>query len=234
MNSHNIPTTAQAEPETHGTVGREHLERMLGDAIATKRVNKTGYVRPFGGLYPAQCDTVASHSHAVSALAVMLAYEVRGHLKELFGTDLSIEDVALMGILHDQGEGRSQDPGAISKAIGACDVHGMERRGLEVSVKGLRIEQRAMELYDDYRRYRTLTSVLVHMADTLEGIEKALHSAGRSQDILRIAKESAKECVEIYRHRPTESAETHYLVDRVLIPGLQILSEKYGLNLLTD
>lgn len=216
------------------SISSELLERALGDAVATKRMLKTGYVRQFGGLYPTECDTVAAHSHTVSVLAVTLASEVRSAIKKMFGTDLDMEEVALMSIFHDHGEGRSQDPGAISHAIGSCDARGMERLGLEASVKGFQIESRAMRLYDDYRHYRTLTSVLVHMADTLEGIEKALHSGagGRSPEIVSDAVRSAQGAVQSYLRRKTESAETKFLVEQILIPGLQVIADRYGVDLL--
>lgn len=210
----------------------ELIERAIEDSGADKRIPKTGYVRQYGGLYPSECDSVAAHSQAVSLLAVKFAFEVRDALKNLFGTELDMEEIALMAIFHDHGEGRSQDPGAISSAIGSCDAKQLERLGLEASVRGMRVEQRAMALYDDYRDYRTLASIIVHMADTLEGVEKALHAgAGRSPGIVKRATEAAQGAVASYRHRKAQRDETKFLVDQLFVPGLSIIGAKYGIEL---
>src|SRR6266849_4619315 len=104
---------------------------IIFDAVAAKRSIKTGYVRQPGGLYPSQCDTVASHSHAVSLLSVTIAHEIKDDLEKI-GVRLNLERVATMAIFHDQGETRSGDTGATSYAVyGVCKLYNFEMEGLE-------------------------------------------------------------------------------------------------------
>jgi 5'-deoxynucleotidase YfbR-like HD superfamily hydrolase len=212
----------------------EWLPRLIFDAVAAKRVIKTGYVRQPGGLYPTQCDTVAAHSHTISVVAVTLASQLSGLLQEKFGVVLKLEDVALMAIFHDYGEAKSGDTGATSIAIyGTCKLYSLERDGLQASLAGLQFEEKIMHLFDDYRKYRTSEAVVVHVADNLEGFEKAIHSgrgSGRMlADMIRIFQEN----VAIYRQRRsldrTLGDVADFLVDHVLVPGTQAIADAYEL-----
>lgn len=202
---------------------------IVFDAVAAKRSIKTGYVRQPGGLYPTQCDTVAAHSHAVSLLAMTIAHEVKDDLEKM-GIHLNLERVATMAIFHDQGETRSGDTGATSHAVyGVCKLYTFEMEGLEATLKGYKVSPLAMELFDEYRKYSSPESLVVHIADNLEGFEKALHSMGNSrmirEDTIRVAREN----MEFYERRESQLKEVaDFLVAKVLRPGFQYIAEAYG------
>ncbi|VFN03956.1 MAG: HD domain-containing protein [Candidatus Kentron sp. G] len=129
-------------------------------------------MRQFGGVYPSECDTVAGHSSAVSVLATVLAYEFSEELKSETGVELNLPDVTLMATFHDFGEARSGDTGVSSLSVhSVCKLFPLEREGLEANLKGLKISRRVLELFDDYRGYKTPEALSVHIADNLEGIE---------------------------------------------------------------
>jgi len=132
------------------------LRTLISDCIAQKRAIKWGYVRQFGGLYPSECGTVVAHSNAVSVLATVLAYEFSDKLKSETDIEVNLPDVDLMAMFHDFEEARSGDTGVSSLLVhGVCKLFPLEREGLEANLKDLRISQRVLELFDDYREYKT-------------------------------------------------------------------------------
>ncbi|HTG37046.1 MAG TPA: HD domain-containing protein [Thermoanaerobaculia bacterium] len=206
---------------------------MIRDAVAVKRVIKWGYVRQFGGLYPAECDSVAAHSGSVGALAVLLAAEYRSVIQAACGVTIDIEEVALMALFHDYGEGRSGDTGASSYSVrGFCNLHPLEREGLVASLSGLQFEDRALQLWDDYRAYRTPEAIVVHIADNLEGMEKALHCARGSKEVVTDSFRIFEENLQIYESRKDVDdklgAVANFLVKNVLLPGRILLADAYG------
>lgn len=211
------------------------LGALIFDVVASKRVIKTGYVRQPAGLYPGQCDTVAAHCHAISALAVVLAIEFKDRLSEQFGFDLNLEKVACMAVFHDHGEARSGDTGATSHALyGHCKLYQLERQGLESSLKGFRAENMLLGFFDEYRQYRTPESILVHMADNLEGFEKALHSSSNHRIHIETALQSCVENITIYRRRVALGAVSgqviNELLEQLLLPGIRVIANTYGVE----
>ncbi len=211
------------------------LAEIIKDAIAQKRVIKWGYVRQFGGLYPAECDSVAAHSSAVSVLATILSYEYADAIEASTGIRLCLDDIALLAIYHDVGEGRSGDTGAYSHAVrGVCNLHGLEREGLEATVLGLKIQKRVLKLFDDYRSYRTPEAIIVHVADNLEGFEKAVHSCHRSGLMLQQCVEITRENIAIYQHRSAVQSGLGkvcmFVLDNILVPGIKVICDAYGLD----
>ncbi len=225
----------KGDSKSYNPLDADRLGQLLFDVIASKRVLKTGYVRQSGGLYPTQCDTVAAHCHAVSVLAVAVAAQVQDDLRERFQLSINLEDVALMAIFHDHGEARSGDTGATSNALyGHCKLYQLERDGLKASLSGLRVEQKILWLFDDYRRYQTAEALLVHMADNLEGFEKGLHSAGGCKRNINHAINVILESIRIYRRRRAMCRElgeiADYLVATILLPGVRIIASTYELD----
>jgi 5'-deoxynucleotidase YfbR-like HD superfamily hydrolase len=211
------------------------LESAIRDSIALKRMIKWGYVRQFGGLYASECDSVAAHSGSVAILSLMIANQHRDRIQKECDVAISTEDVALMALFHDFGEGRSGDTGALSFSIrGRCELHSLEREGLIASLHGQPLRDRVLALFDEYRGYSTPEAIIVHMADNLEGFEKALHAARGSREVLadgfRILDGNRK----IYKRKEDErgklGAVAEYLVSNVLLPGRKILLESYGLS----
>jgi 5'-deoxynucleotidase YfbR-like HD superfamily hydrolase len=145
--------------------------KVLTDAVNAKSILKTGYVHGLGGINSAQCDSVAAHSHAVSWLTLALGHAL---LKEGYALDMT--RLLTMVIVHDQGETNSGDPGATAQATYGdhCKLYSLERDGLQASVYGLPHAGFVMELYDEYRKYSSRESLVVHAADALEGLEKGL------------------------------------------------------------
>lgn len=217
----------------------EALSRVLRDAIAQKRIVKWGYVRQFGGLYPSECDSVAAHSNAVAALAVILATEYAERICEVSGISIDVGDVSVMGTFHDYGEGRSGDTGAASFAVrGYCNLHPLEREGLVTSLAGLKFEERALRLWDEYRRYATPEAVIVHIADNLEGLEKAFHAARGAREVVADALRISSENLQIYGDRSSVSEGlgkvAELLVREVLLPGRMLLADAYGITVEND
>lgn len=215
---------------------REVLTRVIRDAVAQKRVIKWGYVRQLGGLYPSECDSVAAHSNAVSALAVILAIEYGDALSAETGATLGLEEISLMATFHDYGEGRSGDTGASSFSVrGYCNLHPLEREGLAASLAGLKCQDRILRLWDDYRAYRTPEAILVHIADNLEGFEKALHAARGAREVIGDVLRLFNENLDIYASRKEIDEGlgrvAEFLVDKVLVPGHRILAAAYGVEI---
>lgn len=214
------------------------LGRFVIDAVAAKRAIKTGYVQMPGGLYPSDCDSVAGHSFTIAALALEIAHEIKEELDRAFKISLNLERVATLAIFHDYGEAKSGDPGAASHATypgEACRLHSLERDGLLTTVKGGKIEGLVMDLYDEYRKYSTPESLVVHMADNLEGFEKALQGAHRSPVFLSTGLRIFSENVALYRgkHRvdKTLGKIAEHLAETILIPGTQELVNLYELGI---
>lgn len=214
---------------------KEKLAEAVFDAAASKRIHKTGYVRHVGGIYPSENDTVASHLHAVSVIALKFAYEFDKALKAN-GITLDIEKVLRMVIMHDHGEMRSGDTGATSTAIfGVCKLHFLERDGLEKSLGGWKAKEQVMADYDEYRNYSSAESLLVHAADALEGIEKGLHVAHNKPWIVEeMLYHILADVVTIFRSKDKMYPELNgvggYLADNVIIPGVQALFDAYRVS----
>ena len=211
------------------------LRRILSDGIAQERVIKWGYVRQLGGLCPAQCDSVGAHAHAVTTIAAVLAYELGEVIETKIDVALDVADMVLMASFHDYGEGRSGDTGASSIAIqGVCNLHSLEREGLDVSLSGLRIHEKVLKLWDDYRAYGTPEAVLVHVCDNLEGYEKALHSARGAREVVEDVERILRENLDIYDRRREFGEDlgrlTAFLVKSILLPGIQIIRDADGLR----
>lgn len=208
------------------------LAEGVFDAVASKRIHKTGYVRHVGGIYPSENDTVAAHLHAVATITLKLAYEIREDIEKL-GVKLDMQKMFEMVIMHDHGETRSGDTGAQSIAtFGVCKLHFLERDGLEKSVKGWKCSDKVMEYFDEYRTYSSPESLLVHAADVLEGLEKGLHSSHAKPWIIEdMLYPIIAENVEIFMHKhnsyPHLKDVAHYLIDAVIIPGAQELFNAY-------
>jgi len=135
--------------------------------------------------------------------------------------------------MHDFGEGRSGDTGASSYAIrGLCNLHTLEREGLETSLRGLAFQKRALRMWDDFRAYRTPEALLVHVADNLEGFEKGLHASRGAKEILEDAFRVLEQNLQIYQrcHDIDEKLGqvAQYLLDRLLVPGTRIIANAYG------
>ena len=220
------------------TMDQTKLGQFVIDAVAAKRAIKTGYVQMPGGLYPAECDSVAGHSFSVAALAMEIAHEIKEDLEKTFDISLNLEKVATLAIFHDYGEAKSGDPGAASHATypgEVCRLHNLERDGLLTTVKGAKIENLVMDLYDEYRKYNTPESLVVHIADNLEGFEKALQGAHRSPVFLETALRIFVENITLYRgkHRVDEKLGklAEYLTEKILIPGTQELVNRYWIDI---
>lgn len=215
-------------------IDNDRLLIVIRDAITQKRVIKWGYVRNFGGPHPGACDSVASHTAAVSALAVMMAYEIAEELERETGVKLNLQDVPLLAVFHDLGECRSGDTGASSHAVrGVCGLHALEREGLEAVMAGLKLKDRVMSFFDDYRSYSTPEAILVHVADNIEGFEKGLevgHGCGESVDV---AFSIVQENVNIYKTRCKANAQLglvcDYMVEHLLKPSLLCIANAYRL-----
>ncbi len=216
-------------------VAQEALARMIRDAVAVKRVVKWGYVRQLGGLYPAECDSVAAHTGSVAVLAVMIAGEFRAAIQSVCGVTIAVEEVALMALFHDYGEGRSGDTGASSYSVrGFCNLHPLEREGLAASLAGMQVADRVLRLWDEYRSYRTPEAILVHIADNLEGLEKALHASRGSREVMADSLRIFEENLQIYEAKKAEDAKlgavAEFLVTRALLPGRALLLDAYGVR----
>ena len=219
-------------------IAADTLERLIRDAIAQKRVLKWGYVRQFGGLYPSECDSVASHSHAVAVLANIFALELSASIKSATeGYELAIEDVALMAAFHDFGECRSGDTGAASHSVsGTCNLHPLEREGLDACVDGLSCKERVLALWDSYRSGTTPEAMVVRTADLLEGVEKAMHASRGTLEIVTQIRRIVAENVDMFYSRFGENEvgkTSEILFKEILLPGLKRLELAYniGLNL---
>lgn len=226
-------TTKQTKENIDADVpSKEKIAEAVFDAVASKRIHKTGYVRHVGGIYPSENDTVAAHLHAVSVIALKLAYEFKTPLKER-GIDLDIEKVLRMAIMHDHGEMRSGDTGATSMAtFGVCKLHFLERDGLEKSLGDWSSKEQVMTDFDEYREYSKTESLLVHAADVLEGLEKGLHVAYNKPWILEgMLYHVLAENVKIFESKdkmyPELNGVGSYLADNVIISGAQAIFNAY-------
>jgi 5'-deoxynucleotidase YfbR-like HD superfamily hydrolase len=229
----NSSTAAKRKP-TRGLTP-ERLHHAIFDAVASKRVLKTGYVRQPGGLYPGECDTIAAHSHAVSVLSVLIAHEIASDLERQCGVKLNMEDITLLSIFHDHGETRSGDTGAQSIATyGVCKLYELEEDALRACVADLSLAPRAMQLFDNYRKYSSPEALIVHAADILEGFEKA---AGRFHDrpwVMEDAFRILAYNVCVFRDRLAAfpqnvalSRAGQFLADNVILPGTQLVADQY-------
>jgi 5'-deoxynucleotidase YfbR-like HD superfamily hydrolase len=216
-------------------VDNDRLLEVVRDSLVQKRVVKWGYVRRFGGPHAAACDSVAAHTGAVATLAVILASECRQDLKEKTGADLDLGDVALLGLFHDLGECRSGDTGAAGHGIsGTCNLYALEREGLASVMDQLVLAPRILALFDDYRAYRTPESIIVHIADNIEGFEKGLEISGGRGESADMAFAILRENVTLYHRRheviPTLGPVCKFAVSELLQPAITGIVKAYGLD----
>jgi len=213
----------------------QKLKETIFDSIATKRTIKWGFVRHAGGLYPSQCDSVAAHSNSVATMTAIFAEEFADLVKEKAGVELNMNKATLMATFHDFGEGRSGDTGASSYSTrGVCNLHFLEREGLATSLKDCKIKDQILKLFDEYRAYNSPEAILVHMADNLEGVEKAIHSAKGYPELIQDTMRIFKENVGIYKTRIKVGDKlgkvTQVLMDTILVPGFQTIVDAYALD----
>jgi len=216
-------------------MGNELLSRSIFDAVASKRMIKTGYVGFPGGIYAHECDSVAAHSNAVTILAIIIATEYKEEVKRIANVELNLGEIAIMAAFHDFGEIKSGDTGAQSKGIYPteyCKLHYLEREGLQTCMQGLKAEKQILSSFDNYRQYITPESIVVHVADNLEGFEKAIACAKGTPAIINMAVRIMKENLEIYGRKkdfdPALGKVCDVMVGNVLLPGLQSIIEAYG------
>lgn len=214
------------------TINNGKLKKMILEAVASKKILKTGYVRQAGGLYPSECDSVGAHCNTIAVIANLISHEVYEDLKNECDVELNFADIALMATFHDYGETKSGDTGAQSIAMyDACRLHNLERDGLKSSVEGWKAAEKIMKLYDDYRKYCTPEAIVVHIADNLEGFEKVLENFHNKPWVLKDALRIFQYNVRIYRRKKQLDSKlgivADYMVDHVLIPGIQALIDTY-------
>ena len=222
-------TKKQPEPLIDQKI-KEKVGHVIFDAIASKRVLKTGYVRATDGLHPTECDTVAAHSHAISIAAVTVAYEVAEEVQKTCGVTLDLHRIAVLAIYHDHGEARSGDTASASHGIyGVCKLYDLEKAGLEASIKGFAIEKLVMELYEEYRKWSTAESLVVHAADMLEGLTKAVERRAHLRKVVDDAVEHFASDVLIFKNKKDSDMEklADFLVHNVLLPGGQAIADAY-------
>jgi len=214
---------------------KEILARTIFDTVASKRIVKTGFVAAPGGIYIHECDSVAAHSNAVAVLATIIACEFKDQIKDETGIEIDPGNIALMAIFHDFGETKSGDTGAQSKGVypaDACKLHYLEREGLQTCLNGLKAETRVISSFDQYRTYNSPEAIIVHIADNLEGFEKALSSSRGTPGIMNMAIRIMKENLEIYSRKKDIDVNLGkvctLMVEEVLLPGLQKIIDGYG------
>lgn len=213
----------------------EQFKKSIFDAIASKRILKTGFVGLPGGIYSSECDSIASHSNVVSILALNMAFECAEEIKTLADYDLNIEKIALMAIYHDFGETKSLDTGAQSKGIypnETCKLHYLEREGLTTCLSNMNIKDTIVGYFDDYRKYNSPEAILVHIADNIEGFEKAVYSARGNKPILELAFSILEENLTIYKRKehPTLSKVSNFLVENYLSPTIRFIINTYQID----
>lgn len=210
----------------------ERLKELLRDTLKQKDVIKWGYVRTFGGPNAASCDSVAAHIAAVSTLATILGYEYSEEIEVKTGIKLDLAKLTLLGLVHDLGECRSGDTGATGHAVhGTCNLFSLEREGLAKITDGLIIEKIALELFDDYRAYRTPEAIFLHVADNIEGFEKGMSiSFGRGESA-KFAEDVVLENVEIYNNKkemfPQMSGFIDFCVNEILQRSIDVVRKAY-------
>lgn len=225
-------------PQVHDSTPPERpitparLSSLIFDVVTSKRAIKTGYVRQPGGIYAAQCDTVAAHGYAVTVLSVTLAMQVSAALRERFGIALNIEDVALMAIFHNHEAVRSGDSTSTS-LNDHCKPCSREGEELQANLQGLAGEQKILTLLNDYCCYSTVESLLVHMAEDFESFEKGLHCAAGSRQNVQHVLAVMFESISIYRRGRNTNAHLNmvadFLVESVLLPGAWMIADTYDL-----
>jgi len=101
-------------------------------------------------------------------------------------------------------------------------------------LKDLRISQRVLELFDDYRGYKMPKALIVHIADNLEGMEKGFHSARGSKEIIEGVLKNINSNMEIYRNKKKVDkvlgTVAQFLVKEVLVPRIKIIADAYGIT----
>jgi 5'-deoxynucleotidase YfbR-like HD superfamily hydrolase len=99
-------------------------------------------------------------------------------------------------------------------------------------MQGLKAGDRVLTTFDNYRKYSTPEAIIVHIADNLEGFEKAMYSSRGTPAIMNMAFRIMKENLEIYTRKKDQDEALGkvcaLMVDQVLLPGLQKITEAYG------
>jgi putative hydrolase of HD superfamily len=134
-----------------------------------KRLERTGWT--LRGLAPG-AESVAAHSFGVALAAMMLADELIAR-----GTDIDVERVLRLALMHDWAEARVGDmPRTAIEYFGAEARRSAERAAFDAIVEGLgkRIESRYSELHEDYEHRASLEARLVKAADIIDLLVQAL------------------------------------------------------------
>lgn len=134
-----------------------------------KRLERTGWT--LRGLAPG-AESVAAHSFGVALAAMMLADELISR-----GTDVDVERVLRMALMHDWAEARVGDmPRTAIEYFGAEARRSAERAAFDSIVEGLGkgIEARYTELHEDYEHRASLEARLVKAADIIDLLVQAL------------------------------------------------------------
>ena len=140
-----------------------------------------------------------------------------------------------MATFHDFGEARSGDTGVSSLSVhGVCKLFTLEREGLEANLKGLKISQRVLELFDDDRGYKTPEALIVHIVDNLEGIEKSFHAARDAKEIIDDVLKNIRSNMEIYNNKKDVDEKlgevARFLVREILTPGIEVIAVAYDMD----
>ena len=127
-----------------------------------KRLDRTGWT--LRGL-PNGTESVAAHSFGVTVTAMMLADKIKGH-----GSEIDIERVLKMAILHDWAETRVGDmPRTATKYFGADVRRNAETAAFADIVRVLgAAESEYKSLYQDYEQRDSLEARLVKAADIID------------------------------------------------------------------
>nr|VFK27708.1 MAG: hypothetical protein BECKLPF1236A_GA0070988_105972 [Candidatus Kentron sp. LPFa]VFK36197.1 MAG: hypothetical protein BECKLPF1236C_GA0070990_105163 [Candidatus Kentron sp. LPFa] len=78
-------------------------------------------------------------------------------------------------------------------------------------------------------------ALIVHIADNLEGIEKGFHAARGAKEIIEDVLKNIKANLEIYRDKKEVDellgTVAHFFVQEILIPGIEVIADAYGIEM---
>lgn len=191
----------------------------------TTKSKKKGFVNPEGGIPLNQADSIAEHSYVVTALALEIACAIQKKFPE---ASVNPYEVMMMAFFHDMGEGLSGDTGAQSKALYPtehCHLYTLEEDGLKQIIENRFSENQAIKLFQDYRSYTGVLSLITHVADKIEGFHKGVMGVPQASDeyvynILRILSESVALFQSKAKGQGKDIEEiSKYLINEFLIPS---------------
>lgn len=133
-----------------------------------KGLDRTGWT--LRGL-PNGTESVAAHSFGVTVTAMMLADEIKSR-----GTDINVEHIIKMALLHDWAETRVGDlPKTATRYFGGEVRRSAETRAFADIVAELSSARSQYEtLYHDYEERNSLEARLVKAADVIDLLIQAL------------------------------------------------------------